>query len=138
MHLDRGLERHACADVYVKQVLCASAYTFVYTLATGCAYALMYVHFVHSALGNEGEGAQLVYESTCCLAWGVVFERRRDRGFVYLFSIFNTGGSVCGCMCVYTHTHTHTAHMGYSIVSPGVGMRHLEGLKNPDGQNLGN
>jgi len=34
---------------------------------------------------------------------------------------------------VYTHTHTHTAHMGYSGVSTGVGMRHLEGPKNPDG-----
>ena len=38
--------------------------------------------------------------------------------------------------CVYAHTHTHTAQMGYSVVSPGVGMRHLEGPKNPDGLNL--
>jgi len=84
-------------------------------------------------------GVQLVYESTCCLAWGVIFDRRRDRGVVCVFSILNAGGSVCGCMCVYTHTHTHTAHMGYLDVSPGpgVGMRHLEGLKNPDGLNLG-
>ena len=50
---------------------------------------------------------------------------------------FDAGGSVCGYMCVYTHTHTHTAHMGYLDVSPGVGMRHLEGPKNPDGLNLG-
>jgi len=45
-------------------------------------------------------------------------------------------------------THTHTTHTcthiymygitrGYSDVSPGVGMRHLEGSKNPDGLNLG-
>jgi len=40
-------------------------------------------------------------------------------------------------VCVYAHTHTHTAQMGYSDVSPGVGMRHLEGPKNPDGLNLG-
>jgi len=42
-------------------------------------------------------------------------------------------------MCVYTHTRTHTvaAHVGYLVVSPGVGMRHLEGPKNPDGPNLG-
>jgi len=40
-------------------------------------------------------------------------------------------------MCVYTHTHTHTAHRGYSIESPGVGIRHLAGPKNPDGLNLG-
>jgi len=37
---------------------------------------------------------------------------------------------------VYTHTHTNTAHMKYSGVSPGVGMRHLEGPKNADGLNL--
>ena len=72
-----------------------------------------------------------------CLARGVIFERRRDRGVVCVFSIFYASGSVCGCMCVYTHTHAHTAQMGYSVVSPGVGMRHLEGPKNPDGVNLG-
>jgi len=53
MHSDRCSEHHACAGVYVKPVLCASAYTFTYTLATGRTYALMYVHFVHLALGNE-------------------------------------------------------------------------------------
>ena len=116
-----------------------SAYTFAYTLAAGCAHAFMCVQFVHSSLGNKGGGVQLVYEGTCSLAWGVVFDRRRDRGVVCVFSIFNAGGSVCECMCVYTHTHTHThtAQMGYLDVSPGVGKRHLEGLKNPDGLNLG-
>jgi len=97
---------------------------------------LMYVQFVHSALGNEDGGVQLVYQVTCCLAWGFIFDRRRDRGVVCVFSIFNAGGSVCGCRCVYTHTHTHTAHMRYSNVSPGVGRRHLEGPKNPNGLNL--
>jgi len=107
------------------------------TLATGCAYALIYVQFVHLVLGNESGGIQLVYEGTCCLAWGVIFDRRRDKGVVCVFSIFNAGGCVCGCRCVYTHTRTHTAHMGYSDVSPGVGMRHLEGPKNLDGLHLG-
>ena len=69
------------------------------------------------------------------VAW--LFDRRNDRGVVCVFAIFKAGGSVCGCMCVYTHTHLHTAQMGYSDVSPGVGMRHLEGPKNPDGLNLG-
>jgi len=72
------------------------------------------------------------------LAWGVIFDRRRDRGVVCVLSIVNAGGSVCGCGYVYTHTQTHAAHIGYSDVSrPGVGMRHLEGLKNPDRLNLG-
>jgi len=39
---------------------------------------------------------------------GVFFDRRKDRGFVCVFSIFNAGGSVCGCMCLYTHAHTHS------------------------------
>ena len=92
----------------------------------------MYAQVVHSALADEGVRVQLVYESNCCLAWGVIFDTRKDRGVGCVFSIFNAGGSVCGCICVYTHTHTHTAQMGYSVVSPGVGMRTLESRKNPD------
>jgi len=98
MHSDRCSEHHACAGVYVKQVLCASAYICV------CAYALMYVQFVHLALGNEDEGVQLVYESTCCLAWGIIFDRRKDRGVICVFSIFKWVGVYVG---VRTHTHTH-------------------------------
>ena len=129
---DRCCEHHACAGAYVRQILRTSAYIFAYTLATGYAYVLMYVQFVHLALGNEDGGFQQVCQSTCCLAWEFIFDRRKDRGVVYVFSIFNAGGNVCGCICVYTHTHTHTAQMGYSVVSPGVGMRTLESRKNPD------
>ena len=92
----------------------------------------MYVQFVHLVLGNEGGVVQLVYESTFCLAWEVIFDRRKDRGVVCVFSICNAGGGVCGYMCMYTHTYTHTAQMGCSIVSPGVGMKHLESRKNPN------
>jgi len=102
-------EHHACAGVHGKHLLCASAYTFAYTLAKGCAYALIYVQIVHLALKNEDWGVHLVYDGTCCSAWGVVFDRRKNRDVVYVFSILNAGGSACGCMCVYTHTHTHTA-----------------------------
>jgi len=63
----------------------------------------MYVF--HLALGNEKRGFQLVYKSTCCLAWGLVFDRRNDRVVVCVFSIFNTGGSVGVCVCIRTHTH---------------------------------
>jgi len=96
----------------------------------------MHVQLVRSALRERGWGGS-VYGSTCCLVWGVIFDKRKDRGVVCVFFIFNAGGSVCGCMCVYTHTHTHTTQMWYSDVSPGVGMRHLECLKNPDGLNFG-
>jgi len=73
----------------------------------------------HLSFGNENGGVQLVYESTCCLAWGVILDRRKDRGVVCVYSVFKVGGSV------------------YSDASPGVRMRHLEGPKNPDGLNLG-
>jgi len=43
------------------------------------------------------------------------------------------------CVCVYAlaHTYTHYTDGIFSDVNPGVGMRHLEGPKNPDGLNLG-
>ena len=69
----------------------------------------------HLALRNEDEGIQLVLKSTCCWAWGDIFDRRKDKGVVCVFSIFIVGGSVCGRMCVYTRTHTHTAQMGYLV-----------------------
>jgi len=69
----------------------------------------------HLALGNEDGGVQLVYKSTCCLALGIILDRRKDRGVFCVFSMFNAGESVRGCMCVYTRAHTHIAQMGYSV-----------------------
>ena len=128
-------------DVYICVCVCICVvYIYIYMCMYLCVYVYMSLYRMyvfHLALGNEDGGVQLVYESACCLAWGVIFDRRKDRGVVCVFSILNAGGSVCGCVCVYTHTHTRTAQMGYLDVSPGVGMRHLEGPKNPDGLNLG-
>ena len=70
------------------------------------------------------------------MAWGVIFDRRKDRGVVCVFSILTRVGVYVG-VCVCIRTHTHTVQMGYLDVSPGVGMRHLEGPTNPDGLNLG-
>ena len=79
----------------------------MYTLATGCAYALIYVQFVHSALENESAGIQLVYEGTCCLAWGVILDRRGDRGVVCVFFILTWVEVYVGVgVCIRTHTHT--------------------------------
>jgi len=50
-------------------------------------------------------------------------------------SLFLTRVGVYVCVSVCIRTHTHTLHW-CSDVSPGVGMRHLEGTKNPDGLNL--
>ena len=51
-------------------------------------------------------------------------------------SLFLTRVGVYVCVSVFIRTYTHTLHR-CSDVSPGVGMRHLEGPKKPDGLNLG-
>jgi len=114
---------HICVHARYRVCICARV----------CAVCLFSV-----GRGSENGGVQLVYEGTCCLVWGIIFDRRRD-GCCLCLLYFQRDGSACGCMCVYMHTHTHTAHMGYpdSDVSPGVGMRHLEGPKHPDELNLG-
>jgi len=58
-------------------------------------------------------------------------------GVLSVSSLFLTRVGVYMSVCVCIRTHTHTAQMRCSDVSPGVGMRHLEGPKNPDGLNLG-
>jgi len=128
--------------VYVYVHVYVHVYVYIYICICMCIYIYLSLYITcmcslfHLALGNEVSGVQLVYESACCLAWRAIFDRRNDSGVVCVFSIFNAGGSVCVCECVYTHTHTHTAQMVCSDVSPGVGMRHLEGPNNPDGLNL--
>ena len=130
-------------DVYMCVCVCICVYIYIYVCICMCIYICICLYIAcmrslfHLTLGNEDGGVQLVYESACYLAWGVIFDRRKDRGVVCVFSVFKAGGSVCVRVCVYTHTHTHTAQMACSDVSPGVGMRHLEGPKNPDGLNLG-
>ena len=80
----------------------------------------------YSVLGNKDGRVQLVYESTCCLAWGVIFDRVLSVSFLFLTRM---GVYVGVCVCIRTHTHWQ---MGNSVVSPGVGMRHLKSRKNPD------
>ena len=74
----------------------------------------MCAQFIHSALGDKGGGVQLVCEGTYGLAWGVIFDERKDRGVVCVSLFSKAGGSVCGHVCVNTHTHTHAAQTGYS------------------------
>ena len=50
-------------------------------------------------------------------------------------SLFLTRVGVYVCVRECIRTHAHTPHR-WSDVSPGVGMRHLEVPKNPDGLNL--
>jgi len=62
----------------------------------------LYVQFVHLALGTEDGGVQLVYENTCCLAWGVIFDRVLSVSFLFLTRM---GVYVGVCVCIRTHTH---------------------------------
>ena len=87
-------------------------------------------------MAHSGENKRLHLESSKQNYYIVSFTSNnksnlhsKDRG---VYSVFNMGGSVYGCMCVYTQTPTHTAQMGYSDVSPGVGMRHLKGPEKLD------
>ena len=71
-------------------------------------------------------------------AWrGGLFMTEGKIGALSLSSLFSTLMGVYVGVGVCIRTHIHTAHMGYSDVSPGVGMRHLEGPGNPDRPNLG-
>jgi len=116
MYFDRCCGHRVCGCVRLTGVANISVHICVHARYRVCICAFMYVQFVHSAL-ERGWRVELDYESTCCLAWGIIYDRRRDRDVVCVFSIFNADGSVCGRRCVYTHIHTHTTHMGYSDVS---------------------
>jgi len=135
MHLDQCFAQHACAGetsvVNISIHICLHAR---YRMCI-CAYVCAVCSFSVGGTKMGGFNSTMRALVACC--GGLFLTERKDRGVVCVFSIFDAGESVCGCMCVYTHTHAHSAQMEYSDVSPGVGMKHLEGPKNPDGQNLG-
>jgi len=54
-----------------------------------CIYAQVCAVCFISRWGNEDGVFQLVYESTCCLTWGVIFDRKKDWGVVCVFFILN-------------------------------------------------
>ena len=97
--------------VYVHAYVCIYICICMYVYICICLYITDMCRLFHLTLGNEDGGVQLVYGSACCLAWGAIFDRRKDSGVVCVFSYFKAGGSVCVCECVYTHTHTHTAQV---------------------------
>jgi len=92
--------------MYVYLYLYVYVYVYIYMYVYVCVYIYIYILF-HPALGNVDGGVKLVYESACCLAWGVIFDRKI--GVLSVSSLFqvNASGSVSGCVCLHTHTHTH-------------------------------
>ena len=79
-------------SIYIWMCICVYVYVYVYIymyvcICMGiyiciCLYIACMCSLFHLTLGNEDGGVQLVYESACCLAWGVIFDRRKDRGVV--------------------------------------------------------
>jgi len=127
-----------CICVYV----CVYVYIYIYVCICICIciciclYIACMCSLFHLALGNEDGGVQLVYESACCLAWWVILTEGKI-GVLSVSSLFLTRVGVYVGVCVCIRTHTHTVQLVYLDVSPGVGMKHLEGPKNPDRLNLG-
>jgi len=129
-----------CAWMYTYVYVYVHVYVCIYICICMCVYIYMYLYITcmcslfHLALGNEDGGVQLVYESACCLACGT-FLTEGKIVVLSVSSLFLTRVRVYVCVSVCIRTHTHTLHR-CSDVSPGVGMKHLEGPKNPDGLNL--
>jgi len=98
----------------------------VYTCARVCAVCSL-------ALGDEGGGVQPVSAGHLFLAWGIILTEG-SIGVLPVFSLFMTRVRVYVMVSVRVciRTHTLTLHVGYSDVSPGVGMRHLKFPKDPD------
>jgi len=62
------------------------------------------------AFGDESGGVQLLYARHLLLTWGIILDKRKDRGVcMYLFYVDGNLESMCVGVFVYTHTHTHAA-----------------------------
>ena len=69
MHAFTGVvKHHACAGVYVRQILYTSAYIFASRSLQDVHMRACMCSFFHLALWNEDGGVQLFHTSTCCLA----------------------------------------------------------------------
>jgi len=116
-----------------------SLHIWKHTLLRSCTCARVCA-LCSFTLGDECGEVQLVYTGHLLMAWGFLLYTLGNVEGLSVFPFFLTGVE---CMWVYAWiyagTHTHTLQVGYSEsnVSPGVGTRHLEGPKNPDGLNVG-
>jgi len=94
---------HGCIYMCMCMCMCMCIYIYLlYTYVYACVYIYIYISIsrvcafcfislFHSALRDEDGGVQLVYESACCLAGGVIFDRRKDSVVVCVFP--NASGS---------------------------------------------
>ena len=104
VHVQECTLRHMSVNINVN--VCEYTLRSVYKCAGVCALCWL-------AFEDECRGFQLVYAEQLLLAWRAIFDRRRDRGVVCIFSICD-GGLECMCVCVCVFgvlcTHTHTAY----------------------------
>ena len=63
---------YVCINMYV----CMYMYVYIYRYI--CLYIACMCSLFHLELGNEDGEVQPIYESACCLAWGVIFDRRKE------------------------------------------------------------
>ena len=81
-----------CICVYVYVYVCI----YIYVCICMCKYICICLYIAcmcslfHLALGNEDGGVQLVYESTCCLAWGIILTEEKI-GVLSVSSLFYRG-----------------------------------------------
>ena len=99
------VEHHACAGVHIRQVSWTSAYTFAYTLQDARMHSCM-CSLIVWRWGNEDGGVRLVYDRTCCLAWGVILTEGKIVSPLSSRVLTRVGVYVGVCVCIRTHTHT--------------------------------
>jgi len=115
-----------CVSICVYIYVCMYLYLCVYTYV--CLFIACMCSLFHLALGNEDGFNQSM---RALVAWrGGLILTEGKIGVLSVSSLFLTRVGVYVGVCVCIRTHTHTAQMVYLDMSPGVGMRHLEGPEN--------
>jgi len=144
--LSASVCRRVCMSIFVvgvactKPVLCAPvhmqvctlwlmfltlAYMLVNTLSTGCAHALVYVHFVYQRWELGVKGLKWFIQGTCCWHRELFLTEEKTEMLFHVFSICAGSWRVCVCACVYAHKQTHTTR-GVLGVIPNVRTGHLK------------
>ena len=99
-----------CMDVYICVCVCVCVCVYIYICTCMCTYIYIYLYIAYMcslfrlALGNEDGGVELVYESSCCLAW--VTEGKIGVLSVSSLFLMRVGVYVGVFVCIRTHTHT--------------------------------
>ena len=89
---------YACIYIYAYVYVHVYVYSYVYVSMYICMFMCMYMYIY-------------IYVYRCIHEYVYMYICRRGGSFLkegvlsVVFSIFNAGGSVCGCVCAHTYTH---------------------------------